>query len=690
MDEQIPNDQGKMGKFLLQVNESGESDSSNQMPPINNQLSSIKKNSEEENKIEKMPKNKLIFVTENNNTELSPISEQDQALGNIRYYTTVNTNRSYIYDEDNILNIIYDPKYNEKKRGKLYSKKTEEEKFRMMKLKKPSGKWVCDPTAEVIIQKLEQRVDILSEENFLLIKKLKELLAQSKELQLNISQKNCLLRTEKKINDANNNKANETIDKDIDLYKDLNNIKNENNKLRIENENLKKLNNNLNKNISSLQNDILINQEKFNDLAKEYENEKKYLRSKNPNNNNDININPNANDINNNIQNIDNNNNNKNINELLLLSEEKYQKLLKENEKLHNKIKELLSIKNSDLVSSNKYANIEIEEPINQNKNLENIINNNQEYYKLLKNSNNRYNKNNDNNVVFKSSEFNDNNNKNNLEQLYEENLILKQKVKELKNQLNNLTSRNNTETNKIKEELEIINEKNDNINFNDGTKENELDKILNETILININNEDEETKKMISMMETIKNNEKKRICQSLIINSKFKSLAEENNYLHTQLSSMKKDNLNLNYVCGCSCPKNVNNINTLNNSNSLDYLIKELKEKDKIIERYKQIRSDSENKYKELIIENNQLNNKNNCMEKEINYLTQRGTRTDNDGCIDLLSKIVYNQQQVLKDSPIDNDYYKEECKRLSPPQSNNRKKKQVHKHRRCDDFVK
>ena len=55
-----------------------------------------------------------------------------------------------------------------------------------MKLKVPEiKKWNCDPTAEVIIHNLELKIDILSRENFLLTKKIKELVKNNKNLQLN-------------------------------------------------------------------------------------------------------------------------------------------------------------------------------------------------------------------------------------------------------------------------------------------------------------------------------------------------------------------------------------------------------------------------------------------------------------------------------------------------------------------------
>ena len=69
-------------------------------------------------------------------------------------------------------NIINDPKYaNEKRSKSAFSKKSYREKYEPMKIKVPTNReWNRDPTAEVIIRNLEQKIDILTYENFLLSK----------------------------------------------------------------------------------------------------------------------------------------------------------------------------------------------------------------------------------------------------------------------------------------------------------------------------------------------------------------------------------------------------------------------------------------------------------------------------------------------------------------------------------------
>ena len=173
----------------------------------------------------------------------------------------------------------------------------------------------------------------------------------------------------------------------------------------------------------------------------------------------------------------------------------------------------------------------------------------------------------------------------------------------------------------------------------------------------------------MINTLENIKNNDKKRISQCLIINNKIKSLYEENNLLHNQLLSLQKEN-NINKSINNNLNNTLNNtLNNINNNNphlcfcrngnneSYDYLINALKIKDEIIIKYKERNDDNENKYKQLIIENSKLkeNNMNKNNMNEINYIKKEVKinpmkRERAEGLEDyLLDKIVNDQRQVL-----------------------------------------
>ena len=660
---------------------------------INSKSTNLKDNINEIAKNQKAIKNNIAVI---------PLKET-YSLG---YAQNTNT-----YDNlsDNIKNIINDPKYNDDKRSKsAYSKKSFREKFESMKLKVPEiKKWNCDPTAEIIIHNLELKIDILAYENNLLTKKIKELVNNNKELQLSLNQNILLLKTEQQLNDDkykvnenrnnlknNKKKDNKNKEKDVDLFKQIKELKDENIKLKKSNENLAGNNMELNKIINELKNEMLSNNNKYEEelenkrllfekqLSEQNEKFNEYINNNNNNNNINSNNISNSLDKDNNINNINNNNegnelhNNNNNNyssfdiNKYMMNEEQYRQLLKENEQLHKKLRMLLSIEEDDINKQSAYLQDQ-----DNNKNYE------------MKND--LYNSN-DNNLNNNLNNINNNNNNFLSEDLMKENYLLKQKIKSLNNELKTVTFENNQKLLKIQEKLneremknkiEMKNNKNNNIdineNENDEDKREELDRIINDT-LMNINDEDEESKKMISTIKSIKNGDKKRISQCLIINNKIKSLIEENNLLRSQLISMKKGNKLNNNINDIQVPNNnLNNTPTPNNninnipipntniclcgsktSESYDYLINALKIKDEIIIKYKEQSEDNENKYKELIIENSKLkdSNKFNTMDndykdKDIGCRTRKNIKRERaDGLEDyLLDKIVNNQKQVL-----------------------------------------
>ena len=330
---------------------------------------------------------------------------------NLRYASNSNT-----YDNlhDNIKDIINNPKYNNENRSKsAYSKKSFREKFESMKLKVPEiKKWNCDPTAEIIIHNLEQKIDILTYENFLLSKQIKELVSNNKGLQLDLNQKILLLKTEqqinnelkmsqnkddinekKNINNSNKNK-NKNKDKDIDLYNENTLLKSENLKIKSNNENLANNINDLNKIIEKLKNEMKLNAAKFEEQLEnnkiEYENQIAKLEEQNKNN--------------------------KLLFEKKLSEEnEKYKILLEKklSEKNNKELKELNKniINNSDYLDNNNINNIN-----NTNNNNDNLFNN--------------FNEKSGNNINF---DMNKNSlNEDQLKKLYEENEKLHKHLREL------------------------------------------------------------------------------------------------------------------------------------------------------------------------------------------------------------------------------------------------------------------
>ena len=165
--------------------------------------------------------------------------------------------------DSQIKNIINDPKYaNEKRSKSAFSKKSYREKYEPMKIKVPTNReWNRDPTAEVIIRNLEQKIDILTYENFLLSKKLREIESSNKELKLNISNNLMIMKAEQELNNGiDNNIDNKKQkknrkgknEKDLDLAEEIERLKDENNRLKLSNQNLAENNADLNKVIDIL------------------------------------------------------------------------------------------------------------------------------------------------------------------------------------------------------------------------------------------------------------------------------------------------------------------------------------------------------------------------------------------------------------------------------------------------------
>ena len=534
-------------------------------------------------------------------------------------------------------NIINDPKYaNEKRSKSAFSKKSYREKYEPMKIKVPTNReWNRDPTAEVIIRNLEQKIDILTYENFLLSKKLREIESSNKELKLNISNNLMIMKAEQELNNGiDNNIDNKKQkknrkgknEKDVDLAEEIERLKDENNRLKLSNQNLAENNADLNKVIDILKTE--------NNLYKENQ-------DKNKDNNKNI-INNNKNNTDNNIDNLIKNNNNEqkmedeqnnsevNMNEYLL-SEEKYHQLIEENELLHKKLRTLLLIE--------KDPNINFKNTLSKSENIKN------------------------NNIIIKNKKDNQK------EDLAKENYILKQKIRSLNGEINRMAAEYNRKLLIIQAKLDEyeakqrqleINRLNASNDIEKMKKEEELDEILNETILImNKNQEDEESKKMIDTIKNIKNEQKKRISQCLIINNKLKSLLQENAQLHNQLLLSKKENEIINNTNSNFNNTNSSNINNSSNNphicfcGSGNFSVNALKIKDEMIIKYKD-KIDENNEILKLTQKsdsnsNNNKNNELNFIEKDYN-VSNKFKKERNDGFEDyLLGKIVNNQKEVL-----------------------------------------
>ena len=606
-----------------------------------NEIDTLNQNFPEvENKDQDKEKKAIKFDT----NPISVIPIQDSY--NLGYDENINGHGEL---DSHIKNIINDPKYaNEKRSKSAFSKKTFKEKYEPMKIKVPTNReWNRDPTAEVIINNLERKIDILTYENFLLSKKLREIENSNKELKSNISRNLMLKKAEQELNDEKNLKNNlknegnidnkkikknkrDKMEKDVDLFEELNRIKDENNKLRLSNQKLTENNAELNKVIDNLKDEINLNKENLGEnINNENININNNLIDKNP----DINLDNNNNIDNNNLSNILNNNNNEskmqdeqNISEVdmnkYLLSEEQYQQLVEENENLHKKLRSLLSIE--------KDSNINLQNSLPKSGN-QNI---------------------NDNTLKNKKD--------NQKDELAKENYMLKQKIRSLTGEMNKMAVENNRKILMIQEKLDeyeykqrqnLINQQNRLNDLEKKKKEEELDEILNETLLVmDRNQDDEESKKMIETIKNIKNEQKKRISQCLIINNKLKSLIQENAQLQNQLIISKKENEIIN--------KTNSNFNNSPNPHicfcgSGNFSVNALKIKDEMIIKYKD-KIDENNEILKLTQNSNNSNNNNNGLnfiEKDYN-VPNKFKKEKNDGFEDyLLGKIVNNQKEVLGD---------------------------------------
>ena len=594
------------------------------------------------------------------NTDKKPIKFDINSITEIPIQTSCNLrygDNGYNDLDPQTKKIINDPKYADEKRSKsAFSKKSYREKYEGLKIKIPTNReWNRDPTAEVIIHNLEQKIDILTYENFLLSKKLREIENANKELKLNISHNLMVMKAEQEMNNEENMKHNfknefniknqdkknkknkkEKNEKDVDLFEEINKLKDENNRLRLSNQNLAENNAELNQTI-----ELLKNQNNLNKENKENKDEDNHKENNIENNNQDrqnqnniINLNNNNLDINNNEDaKIPDEQNNSvfDINKYLL-SEEKYHELIEENELLHKKLRSLLLIDGDSKLDF-------------KNKNL------------IFK----KYN----NNIENKETK----NNKN--EELAKENNSLKQKIKSLNSELNKMAVEYNRKILLIQERLDeyelkqkqnLINEKNK-ININEREKkerEEELDEILNETLLImGRNQDDSESKKMIDTIKNIKNEQKKRISQCLIINNKLKSLLQENSQLQNQLLLSKKENEMIN-----NTNSNYNNMNNINNNATNPHIcfcgtgnfsVNALKIRDEMIIKYKD-KIDENNEIMKLTQSSYNSNTSNIKRKNESNYTEKDNSSSNkmkkerNDGFEDyLLGKIVNNQKEVL-----------------------------------------
>ena len=146
-------------------------------------------------------------------------------------------------------------------------------------------------------------------------------------------------------------------------------------------------------------------------------------------------------------------------------------------------------------------------------------------------------------------------------------------------------------------------------------------------------NQDDSESKKMIDTIKNIKNEQKKRISQCLIINNKLKSLLQENSQLQNQLLLSKKENEMIN-----NTNSNYNNMNNINNNATNPHIcfcgtgnfsVNALKIRDEMIIKYKD-KIDENNEIMKLTQSSYNSNTSNIKRKNESNY-TEKDNSSSN-----------------------------------------------------------
>ena len=136
-----------------------------------------------------------------------------------------------------------------------------------------------------------------------------------------------------------------------------------------------------------------------------------------------------------------------------------------------------------------------------------------------------------------------------------------------------------------------------------------------------------------------MKDYNKKRISQCLIIKNKLKSLTQENNSLKNKLGENNNlINIRNDQETDICLGNDINQ--------SYDYLINLLKIKDEIIQKYKDKDEEKKLKNKELMLENRKLLESYNSMRKDDNNIKIQSGLGFEDY---LVNKIVNNQNEVL-----------------------------------------
>ena len=537
-----------------------------------------------------------------------------------------------------------------------------------------SNKKIADPTSDILCQKLQQRIDSLTYENYTLNKKNKDLMAKNKELKLNLTSLNHAKETELQIANeeiSNNQMMLKRKEEDILILQekiklnDKDQIELEKNKkniyeLKFENEKLINNNQKLNQSIMNLEQNLEFYKNKFNELSSNYDimrKDKEYInrelfiqkeKNKELNDENENIINE-INDIKRDKEQLI-----KKIREYDMNKKKEFNDLInKTKEKLEEKQKEEINkINDTNLMNlkiklkSLEEENDELKNKIIELKEKQNQINNND-----IINAENK------NQLVMLNDELSylklqlqlkDSENKR-LNRIYSENMGLikelnndnksyKEKLKLLTDKLNEVNSNNYQEINQVKEKLSLLNARNQSYEEQD----NQIDKIFSEAILdLDKNGNDEETKNMIIAINDMPKGNNKRISQFKFLGNRLKKMAKDNIILNSKLQNALMENEK--YKEESNLYQNI----AKNNNEPYEYLLKEISKKDNELIYYKELVNEKDIRYKAVMKENEMLNEKYNAIEKDLKQHLENREKIDK---LDyLVGKIVENQKKYL-----------------------------------------
>ena len=553
-------------------------------------------------------------------------------------------------------------------------------KYNNIPKKSASNKKLADPSSDLLCQKLQQKIDTLTYDNFALSKKNKDLIEQNKQLNYKVSSVSHAKETEMQIADEElNNMQNKLKRKEDDMLiledkikQYENNLKdfekNKKNILEIKAENDKINNNNkkLNETIINLEKNLEFYKNKFNDISSKYDILRKDKESINretiiqKDKNKELNI------------------ENENIkNEIKLLNEEKAQLIKKikdydmikkkEFNDLINQTKEQLEKKQKEDFKKmennlNNLTKIQIQSLEEQNEELKNKI------QEMKESQGPNINK----DIIFEENkkqisiqndeisylklqlQLKDSENKR-LNRIYSENISLikelnnennsyKEKIKLLTNKLNEVTTNNYEEINNVRDKLNCLNIQNRLYEEQDK----EYEKIFTEALLnVEKNNNDEETKNMIIAINQLPKGNNKRISQLTFLANKLKKLSGENGVIMAKLQNALLQNEK--YKEESEMYQKM----AQNNNEPYEYLLKELAKKDSDLMYYKELVNEKEIRYKAVMKENERLNERYNEIEKDLKEQLENRDKIDK---LDyLVGKIVENQKKFLDGEKFD-----------------------------------